>query len=308
MYSARASLLPRTVKSWWTLTLTNGTGFTLMTRSNVSGSAPAPSGVVTFVGGGTLVWKRSSASASVVVGAVRLVEEVVGAHRHQRLGVAALRREQEGLDELELQRARGGGDVDTSLLCSDLHAAWAVVRGGSLTSNFGCTRRIVRRASAAADMGVTTSACAPLRRPKRRPKAIIISQSTARSTQIEIAKRRELRRADAAQLRRARAVAARRAAARRAVAAHRDDTMSTSDQAERYKSQGNAALAGGMFSEAVDLYTKAIHLDPDNSVYGATVRRPMRRSSGSRRRSTTRTRWSGCAPTGSRATRGAARR
>ena len=43
--------------------------------------------------------------------------------------------------------------------------------------------------------------------------------------------------------------------------------MSTSDQAERYKSQGNAALAGGMFSEAVDLYTKAIHLDPDNSVY-----------------------------------------
>jgi len=30
-----------------------------------------------------------------------------------------------------------------------------------------------------------------------------------------------------------------------------------SEQAERYKSQGNAALQAKMFSDAVDLYTKA---------------------------------------------------
>ena len=85
--------------------------------------------------------------------------------------------------------------------------------------------------------------------------------------------------------------------------------MSTSDQAERYKSQGNAALAGGMFSEAVDLYTKAIHLDPDNSVYFsnrsaayASLKRFKEALDDANEV------WSGCAPTGSRATRGAARR
>lgn len=31
------------------------------------------------------------------------------------------------------------------------------------------------------------------------------------------------------------------------------------EQSERYKAQGNAALQAKMFSEAVDLYTKARH-------------------------------------------------
>ena len=39
------------------------------------------------------------------------------------------------------------------------------------------------------------------------------------------------------------------------------------EQADRYKSQGNAALQAGQFSEAIDLYTKAIGLDPSNAVY-----------------------------------------
>ena len=43
--------------------------------------------------------------------------------------------------------------------------------------------------------------------------------------------------------------------------------MSNVDQAERYKSQGNAALQGGLFSEAVNLYTQAIALDPNCAVF-----------------------------------------
>lgn len=38
-------------------------------------------------------------------------------------------------------------------------------------------------------------------------------------------------------------------------------------QAERYKSQGNNALQAGLFADAVDLYTKAIALDPNSSIY-----------------------------------------
>ncbi|KAL1518523.1 hypothetical protein AB1Y20_002812 [Prymnesium parvum] len=38
-------------------------------------------------------------------------------------------------------------------------------------------------------------------------------------------------------------------------------------QAEKYKSQGNNALQAKMFSEAVELYTKAIGLDPNCEVY-----------------------------------------
>eukprot|EP00310_Coccolithus_braarudii_P025822 CAMPEP_0183360826 /NCGR_PEP_ID=MMETSP0164_2-20130417/56097_1 /TAXON_ID=221442 /ORGANISM="Coccolithus pelagicus ssp braarudi, Strain PLY182g" /LENGTH=254 /DNA_ID=CAMNT_0025535263 /DNA_START=26 /DNA_END=793 /DNA_ORIENTATION=+ len=41
----------------------------------------------------------------------------------------------------------------------------------------------------------------------------------------------------------------------------------SSGQAERYKSQGNNALRAKMFSEAVELYTKAIGLDPNCEVY-----------------------------------------
>eukprot|EP00965_Chrysotila_dentata_P093043 3072757-Pleurochrysis_carterae.AAC.1 len=43
--------------------------------------------------------------------------------------------------------------------------------------------------------------------------------------------------------------------------------MSSDSQAERYKSQGNTALQAGLFSEAIDLYTKAIGLDPNCAVY-----------------------------------------
>lgn len=38
-------------------------------------------------------------------------------------------------------------------------------------------------------------------------------------------------------------------------------------QADRFKSQGNAALQAGQYAEAVELYTKAIHLDPSCEVY-----------------------------------------
>lgn len=38
-------------------------------------------------------------------------------------------------------------------------------------------------------------------------------------------------------------------------------------QADRYKSQGNACLQAGQLQEAVELYTKAIALDPSNEVY-----------------------------------------
>lgn len=38
-------------------------------------------------------------------------------------------------------------------------------------------------------------------------------------------------------------------------------------QADRYKAQGNAALQAGQLADAVDLYTKAIALDPSNEVY-----------------------------------------
>ena len=38
-------------------------------------------------------------------------------------------------------------------------------------------------------------------------------------------------------------------------------------QAERYKSQGNQALQAKMYSDAVELYTKAIALDPNCEVY-----------------------------------------
>jgi hypothetical protein len=40
-----------------------------------------------------------------------------------------------------------------------------------------------------------------------------------------------------------------------------------SDQAERYKSQGNQALQAGLYAEAAELYTQAIALDPSNAVY-----------------------------------------
>ena len=43
-------------------------------------------------------------------------------------------------------------------------------------------------------------------------------------------------------------------------------TMSQ-DQADRYKSQGNQALQAGMYADAVELYTKAIALDPSCAVY-----------------------------------------
>ena len=39
------------------------------------------------------------------------------------------------------------------------------------------------------------------------------------------------------------------------------------DQAERYKSQGNQALQAGLYAEAVELYTKAIGLEPSCAVY-----------------------------------------
>ena len=39
------------------------------------------------------------------------------------------------------------------------------------------------------------------------------------------------------------------------------------DQAERYKSQGNTALQAGQYPEAIELYTKAIGLEPSNAVY-----------------------------------------
>ena len=38
-------------------------------------------------------------------------------------------------------------------------------------------------------------------------------------------------------------------------------------QADRYKSQGNAALAAGNYSDAIELYTKAIGLEPSEPVY-----------------------------------------
>ena len=38
-------------------------------------------------------------------------------------------------------------------------------------------------------------------------------------------------------------------------------------QADRLKSQGNMALQSGQYSEAAELYTKAIHLDPSCEVY-----------------------------------------
>ena len=38
-------------------------------------------------------------------------------------------------------------------------------------------------------------------------------------------------------------------------------------QGDRYKSQGNACLQAGQFSEAVELYSKAIALDPNNEIY-----------------------------------------
>ena len=41
----------------------------------------------------------------------------------------------------------------------------------------------------------------------------------------------------------------------------------SADQAERYKAQGNTALQAKRFDEAVDLYSKAIALDPSNAVY-----------------------------------------
>ena len=41
----------------------------------------------------------------------------------------------------------------------------------------------------------------------------------------------------------------------------------SADQAERYKSQGNNALQAGMFADAIDLYTKAIGLDPNSEVF-----------------------------------------
>ena len=40
-----------------------------------------------------------------------------------------------------------------------------------------------------------------------------------------------------------------------------------SDQAERYKSQGNNALRAKMYLEAAELYSKAIALDPNCEVY-----------------------------------------
>ena len=43
--------------------------------------------------------------------------------------------------------------------------------------------------------------------------------------------------------------------------------MSTKEQAERYKAQGNQALAGGITEEAVRLYTLAISEDPFSEVY-----------------------------------------
>ena len=41
----------------------------------------------------------------------------------------------------------------------------------------------------------------------------------------------------------------------------------SSEQAERYKSQGNAALQAKMYSDAIELYTKAIALDPNCEIY-----------------------------------------
>lgn len=38
-------------------------------------------------------------------------------------------------------------------------------------------------------------------------------------------------------------------------------------QAERYKSQGNAALQAKQFREAAELYSKAISLEPSCAVY-----------------------------------------
>ena len=39
------------------------------------------------------------------------------------------------------------------------------------------------------------------------------------------------------------------------------------EQAERYKAQGNQALQAGMYSDAIDLYSKAIALEPSEAVY-----------------------------------------
>ena len=40
-----------------------------------------------------------------------------------------------------------------------------------------------------------------------------------------------------------------------------------SNQAEIYKAQGNAALQARQFEDAVDLYSKAIALDPSNHIF-----------------------------------------
>jgi tetratricopeptide (TPR) repeat protein len=39
------------------------------------------------------------------------------------------------------------------------------------------------------------------------------------------------------------------------------------EQAERYKSQGNTALQAKMYGDAVELYTKAIGLNPNCEIY-----------------------------------------
>ena len=44
-------------------------------------------------------------------------------------------------------------------------------------------------------------------------------------------------------------------------------TRSMSNQAEIYKAQGNAALQARQFEDAVDLYSKAIALDPSNHIF-----------------------------------------
>ena len=39
------------------------------------------------------------------------------------------------------------------------------------------------------------------------------------------------------------------------------------EQADKYKSQGNAALQAGQYADAIELYSKAIGLEPSNAVY-----------------------------------------
>jgi hypothetical protein len=48
-------------------------------------------------------------------------------------------------------------------------------------------------------------------------------------------------------------------------------------EANKLKDEGNKALLASRFDEAVELYTKAIALDPTQAVFFRTGRRPISR-------------------------------